>query len=232
MGGGSVSVSCGCRYCMCVAFLWCVRLIPTPPPSVPRSLQRIHVDICVLCVLCMSGVGREHRVGVWSSMCCVCGVCVQLLHLCGVCASSPPRPRLSHAPSSACTWTYVYLPSSVPIVCVRIAADAVKTAVVEATVGRSIIRGPRLTTSVGSRRALVEKPPPASDSGVDLSKVVEEFPGDPLSREHRINVGRGEGQASAHGSAVRMDGFFSTSKQGSCHKLIRRADDSNASLQP
>jgi hypothetical protein len=124
------------------------------------------------------------------------------------------------------------LPSSIPIVCVRIAADAVKTAVVEATVGRSIIRGPRLTTSVGSRRALVEKPPPASDSGVDLSKVVEEFPGDPLSREHRINVGRGEGQASAHGSAVRMDGFFSTSKQGSCHKLIRRADDSNASLQP
>ena len=78
----------------------------------------------------------------------------------------------------------------------------------------------------------MEKPPPASDSGVDLSKVVEEFLGDPLSREHRINVGRGEGQASAYGSAVRMDGFFSTSKQGSCHKLIRRADDSNASLQP
>jgi hypothetical protein len=163
-------------------------------------------------------------------MCGVCGVgCVQLLHLCGVCVCAP-LPHPAHAPSSACTW--IHLPSSIPIVCVRIAADAVKTAVVEATVGRSVIRGPRLTTSVGSRRVLVEKPPPASDSGVDLSKVVEEFPGDPLSREHRINVGRGEGQASAHGSAVRMDGFFSTSKQGSCHKLIRRADDSNASLQP
>ena len=103
--------------------------------------------------------------------------------------------------------------------------------VAAATLARSRSRGPRSggDSPTERPRATAPKAPRADDTAVDVSRAERHPGGDPLSRGHRMNVGRGDGQASQYAQAVRTDGLLPclaspARARRSCSTVVRKAD--------